>query len=95
MSALALSIGAIVMWVLFGLGAGYVLHGGRHGVNDRIAPRAVTKERRCRHRTRARADNIARQYRSGALTLPQAVTRLRELEVAADTTRRVLNAQLH
>lgn len=85
----------IVLWFLLGLGANYIVHARRHGVNDRIAPRALPKERRCRHRTRARADTIARQYRSGALTLPQAVTRLRELEVAADTSQRVLRAQLH
>lgn len=81
-----------VAWFLSGLVFGYFIHGRRRGVNDRIAPRAKIKERRRRHRTRAGIVHIAHQHRNGALTLPQAVTRLRELEVAADTTQRVLNA---
>ena len=48
------------------------------------------KERRSRSHTRDNADAIGRAYRAGALTMPQAVMRLREIEAPADAIKRVL-----
>ena len=47
-------------------------------------------ERRRRTRTRYNVEAIGRAYRSGSLSLPQAVMRMREIEAPVDAVNRVL-----
>lgn len=50
----------------------------------------ISIERRKRFIARMRAEAIAREFKSGSLTMPQAINRLREIEVPLSGIDRIL-----